>query len=120
MSADVFIVDCPKCRALPSCPCTKPDGSVRTPHQARERALRDLDARYMKSTFLGRQYPEAIFFAPDGEAQDEDCVVGPFCQHCGNPFSMHGPGSRCPNSILHPLFPNPMCRCHGLQARVPR
>lgn len=117
MSADVFTVDCPFCHAPPSCPCTKPDGNVRPPHEARRRALKALDVKYMKATFLGRPFPEAIFLP--GTADMDECIVGPFCVHCGNPFTMHGPGLRCPNQILHPLFPNPSCKCHGLQARRP-
>lgn len=56
--------------------------------------------KYLKQTFQARDLPSAIFIG-------EECIAGPFCFHCGNPFSLHGPRSRCPNQHLHPLFPPP-------------
>lgn len=50
------------------------------------------------SRFEAREYPEAIWI-------HEEVIVGPFCVHCGNPFSMHGPGLRCRNHRIHPLLP---------------
>lgn len=67
---------------------------------------------YMRSTFTARQYPEVIFI-------HDEPIVGPFCVHCGNPLSLHGEGSVCPNRILHPLFPNPSCKCHGVAPEEP-
>lgn len=55
---------------------------------------------YLRQTFDARPYPEAIDIG--GEL-----VAGPFCVHCGNPLSLHGPDSRCPNRSLHPAFPAP-------------
>jgi hypothetical protein len=55
---------------------------------------------FLKQTFQARPLPEAIFIG-------DDCVTGPFCFHCGNPLSLHGPNSRCPNRHLNPLFPSP-------------
>lgn len=55
---------------------------------------------YLKQQFAARDLPEMIDI--NGEI-----VVGPFCFHCGNPLSLHGPDSRCPNQHLHPLFPPP-------------
>src|SRR3974390_1412704 len=50
------------------------------------------------STFLARQYPQAIWVG-------EQPIVGPFCQHCGNPFYVHGPNGECLNYRIHPVLP---------------
>jgi hypothetical protein len=55
---------------------------------------------YLRQTFEARALPELIEFG-------EVVVVGPFCVHCGNPLSAHGPEQRCPNQHLHPLYPPP-------------
>lgn len=55
---------------------------------------------YLRQTFEARPLPEMIDFG--GEI-----VAGPFCFHCGNPLSLHGPDTRCPNRHLHPGFPAP-------------
>lgn len=55
---------------------------------------------YLKQTFTARPFPMAIDIA--GEL-----IAGPFCVHCGNPFTLHGPAQRCPDRHLHPLFPPP-------------
>lgn len=65
-----------------------------------------LSVKYMRSTFEPRALPEAIFIG-------EEPIVGPFCVHCGNPLSCHGPRRRCPNVTLHPVLPPPSCSCHG-------
>lgn len=57
--------------------------------------------RFLKQTFQARELPEAIMDS-DGET-----VIGPFCFHCGNPLSLHGPKLRCPDQHLSPLFPVP-------------
>lgn len=69
-------------------------------------ATRTAPHGFMRSTFLARALPEVIWL------RDEP-VQGPFCQHCGNPWWMHGLGERCPDRVLHSLFPGPSCTCHG-------
>lgn len=57
------------------------------------------------SRFAPRAYPEAIFVAPDGDERAEGMIVGPFCVHCGNPLTAHGPQGECRNYRIHPLLP---------------
>lgn len=66
-----------------------------------------LGLTYMRSSFRGRALPEAIWIG-------DECIAGPFCVHCGNPFSMHGFDLHCPDRVLHPVFPPPACGWHGL------
>jgi hypothetical protein len=106
VSADVFDVPCPRCGAEAQKLCHKPDGTEREPHVARGRALDAALADFMRSTFSAREFPEVIWLG-------DEAIVGPFCRHCGNPFSLHGIGSHCPNRVLHPVFPPPSCTCHG-------
>lgn len=57
--------------------------------------------------FEARDLPTAIWF------QDEP-VVGPFCRHCGYPFTMHSS-----DGLLCPATPNPfmgpICDCHRIE-----
>lgn len=48
-----------------------------------------------------------------------EMVVGPFCRHCGYPFTLHGNGLLCP---AHPNFiMGPSCDCHEIRTvRVKR
>jgi hypothetical protein len=70
----------------------------------------ELGLTWMKSAFLARELPEAIFIG-------DEAIAGPFCQHCGNPLSLHrADGLRCPDRIVHPAFPPPACTCHGVAA----
>lgn len=42
-----------------------------------------------------------------------EIVAGPFCVHCGYPFTLHGPSLQCrarPNPILRPI-----CSCHEVR-----
>lgn len=55
---------------------------------------------FLQQQFEARQYPSAIEIGGQ-------MIAGPFCLHCGNPATMHGPSSRCPSQHLHPLFPSP-------------
>lgn len=72
----------------------------------------DLGLSWLRSSFAPRDLPEAIWIG-------EEIIAGPFCVHCGNPWSLHrADGARCPDRILHPVFPPPSCQCHGL-APVP-
>lgn len=68
----------------------------------------ELGLSWLKSSFAPRDLPEAIWIG-------EEAIAGPFCVHCGNPLSLHrAEGARCPDRILHPVFPPPSCACHGL------
>ena len=61
--------------------------------------------------FEARDLPTAIFLG-------EEAIAGPFCRHCGWPFSMHGPEMQCrltPNALLGPI-----CDCHEIQTVVRR
>lgn len=71
----------------------------------------ELRLTYLRSSFAPRDLPEAIWIG-------EEVVVGPFCVHCGNPLTLHGPDDRCPDRTLHPVFPPPSCRCHRVAATV--
>jgi hypothetical protein len=56
--------------------------------------------------FEARPLPEMIDL--NGEI-----VAGPFCKHCGYPFTLHGPHLECrldPNGIL-----GPACDCHTIR-----
>lgn len=59
-----------------------------------------MKAGFLKQTFEARGYPQAIDVG--GEL-----IAGPFCVHCGNPFSLHR-DMRCPNRHMHPVFPPPL------------
>lgn len=69
-----------------------------------------VEDNYLKQTFSPRALPQMVsIIGPDPrdpEMGAED-IIGPFCRHCGNPLSLHGPRLRCPNRHLHPLFPPP-------------
>lgn len=55
--------------------------------------------------FEARTLPEVIWLG-------DEAVAGPFCVHCGYPFSLHSP------ELLCPLIPNvilgPSCQCHTI------
>lgn len=56
--------------------------------------------------FEARPLPEMIDL--NGEI-----VAGPFCTHCGYPFSLHSPDLLCP-SIPNAIM-GPSCQCHQIQ-----
>lgn len=64
---------------------------------------------YLRQRFAAREFPKAIFLPGPGDDPErgEECIAGPFCRHCGNPYSLHGVKLRCPDRHLHPLFPPP-------------
>lgn len=57
--------------------------------------------------FEARPLPQVIW------VQDEP-VVGPFCVHCGYPFSLHSPEMLCPK--LPNGFMGPSCGCHQIKS----
>jgi hypothetical protein len=65
--------------------------------------------RYLKQSFQARKYPSAIALPPADfdTGLDGEIIAGPFCVHCGNPFSLHSATLRCPDRHLHPAFPPP-------------
>lgn len=67
-------------------------------------------ARYMKSTFLPRQFPEAICL------RDDATIMGPFCVHCGAPIAEHSGDGHCPFKVAA-IYPPPACDCHGVAPR---
>lgn len=74
---------------------------ARRRRRTKEEIERDeIDRQFLKQTFDARPYPEVIWVG-------DEAFVGPFCFHCGNPYLFHGPDRRCPNRVLHPLFPQP-------------
>lgn len=40
-------------------------------------------------------------------------IAGPFCVHCGYPFTMHGPHMLC-RRIPNPIM-GPSCECHEVK-----
>lgn len=73
-------------------------GSVPDDRRTIARAYRTKLGYLLTSTFEPRRYPEAIFVG-------EEALVGPFCQHCGNPSYWHGSDGECLNFRMHPLLP---------------
>lgn len=52
----------------------------------------------LNSTFEPLNLPEVIWVG-------EESYPGPFCKHCGNPQTVHGPEAECLNYRVSPLFP---------------
>ncbi len=57
--------------------------------------------------FEARPLPQVIWVG-------DEAVVGPFCKHCGYPFSLHS------DKLLCPKIPNgllgPSCDCHQIRS----
>lgn len=61
---------------------------------------------YLTQTFEPRNLPTVIWLR-------DEAIVGPFCIHCGWPFTLHGPRLECRRQVF--TFLGPACKCHRVE-----